>query len=172
MAEVQTDIIITRQAYVNKISNYAKESLAIISDQTEILNIKYKTVSSINVNADKETIFQQLINRYINQQDDDIQRGNTGSSTHRDDLEIYVNNNLLKERGSQGQQRSAVLAIKLAELKIIEKETQEKPVLLLDDVMSELDEKTNIYYLLLKQTKFLLLVLSLHKFIQILKESY
>ena len=47
---------------------------------------------------------------------------------------------MLKDRGSQGQQRSAVLALKLAELEIIEEETNEKPVLLLDDVMSELDE--------------------------------
>lgn len=145
LAETETEIILMREKYIEKIQQYAGEALATISDQTEKLKINYKTISNIDTKADKKTIYKQLLNRYENQRDNDIQRGNTGSGTHRDDLEIYVNDNLLKERGSQGQQRSAVLSIKLAELKIIENETQEKPVLLLDDVMSELDEKRRVH---------------------------
>ncbi|SHJ79471.1 DNA replication/repair protein RecF [Propionispora hippei] len=70
----------------------------------------------------------------------DIYRGSTGIGPHRDDLVFTVNEGIqLKSFGSQGQQRTAVLALKLAELEFIKSETGEYPVLLLDDVMSELD---------------------------------
>ena len=69
----------------------------------------------------------------------DIFRGSTGVGPHRDDLEFLVNDTDLKAYGSQGQQRTGVLALKLAELEFIKAETGEYPVLLLDDVMSELD---------------------------------
>ncbi|MDI9490931.1 MAG: DNA replication/repair protein RecF [Clostridiaceae bacterium] len=140
LAEMAAYIISTRNQYVLKIGQIASEALAKISEGKEKLIINYKTVPGINPNHDNKQIFQNLIKRYERQQEDDIQRGNTESGSHRDDLELIVDGNLLKDRGSQGQQRSAVLALKLAELEIIEEETNEKPVLLLDDVMSELDE--------------------------------
>lgn len=74
----------------------------------------------------------------INQQAD-IFRGSTGVGPHRDDLLLFVNGENLKTYGSQGQQRTGVLSLKLAELEFIKSETGEYPVLLLDDVMSELD---------------------------------
>lgn len=140
LAEMAAYIISTRNQYILKIAQIASEALAKISEGKEKLIINYKTVPGINPNHDNKQIFQNLIKRYERQQEDDIQRGNTESGSHRDDLELIVDDNLLKDRGSQGQQRSAVLALKLAELEIIEEETNEKPVLLLDDVMSELDE--------------------------------
>lgn len=69
----------------------------------------------------------------------DIFRGSTGVGPHRDDLQLTVNGINLRNFGSQGQQRTGVLALKLAELEFIKSETGEYPVLLLDDVMSELD---------------------------------
>ncbi len=141
ISEVQAQIIKTREEYIQKLEELAKKALFKISDGKEIFEIKYKTVSSINTQEDESDIYQSLLSRYKKQKHDDIFRGNTTSGIHRDDLELFVNENLLKERGSQGQQRSAVLALKLAELEILEMETGEKPVLLLDDVMSELDEK-------------------------------
>ena len=69
----------------------------------------------------------------------DILRGNTSIGPHRDDLSFYVNGRLLKAFGSQGQQRSAALALKLAQLEYVKNAVGEYPVLLLDDVMSELD---------------------------------
>ena len=63
----------------------------------------------------------------------------TGCGPHRDDIDIYINGISARKFGSQGQQRSASLALKLAEADIIKEEKGENPVILLDDVMSELD---------------------------------
>ena len=75
----------------------------------------------------------------------DLFYGNTGKGPHKDDFDIYINENEAKKYGSQGQQRTAALSIKLAETKIIEKEKKEKPILLLDDVLSELDANRQKY---------------------------
>lgn len=71
----------------------------------------------------------------------DIARGNTGIGPHRDDLIFKVNGKILRSFGSQGQQRSAALALKLAQLEYVCQEIDEFPILLLDDVMSELDDQ-------------------------------
>ena len=71
----------------------------------------------------------------------DILRGSTSVGPHRDDLILEVNGINLRSFGSQGQQRTGVLALKLAELEFLRSETGEYPVLLLDDVMSELDSQ-------------------------------
>jgi DNA replication and repair protein RecF len=73
-------------------------------------------------------------------ENEDILRGSTSVGPHRDDLIFLINGKNLKNFGSQGQQRTGILALKLAELEFIKSETGEYPVLLLDDVMSELDE--------------------------------
>ena len=73
--------------------------------------------------------------------DEDVWRGFTSIGPHRDDLGIFVNGIDLRAFGSQGQQRTGVLALKLSELEFIRSETGEYPVLLLDDVMSELDSQ-------------------------------
>ena len=70
----------------------------------------------------------------------DIQKGFTTYGVHRDDFLVFLNGRDLSAFGSQGQQRSSVISLKLTELAIIEEEVGEKPILLLDDFMSELDE--------------------------------
>ena len=77
----------------------------------------------------------------------DILRGNTSIGPHRDDLFFYISGKLLKAFGSQGQQRSAALALKLAQLEYVKNNTGEYPVLLLDDVMSELDSERRTHLL-------------------------
>ncbi|HHT24834.1 MAG TPA: DNA replication/repair protein RecF [Clostridiaceae bacterium] len=147
LAKISAQIISTRHKYVLQIEEFAIKALEKISEGKEKLKINYKTVAGIDPKLDTNQIYEGLMYRFERQQEDDIQRGSTGSGSHRDDLELIVDNNLLKERGSQGQQRSAVLALKLAELQIIENETNQKPVLLLDDVMSELDDKRRTHLL-------------------------
>ena len=71
--------------------------------------------------------------------DKDFKNGFTGKGIHRDDIDIYLNGVEVKNFGSQGQQRTAALSLKLAELEIIKSRTGEYPILLLDDVLSELD---------------------------------
>ena len=78
---------------------------------------------------------------------EDIQRGSTRSGPQRDELEILVNEVPARLYGSQGQQRSSVLALKMAECSMVEETTSEAPIVLLDDVMSELDAGRRDYLL-------------------------
>lgn len=71
----------------------------------------------------------------------DIQKGYTGVGIHRDDFEIYINDNPVSVYGSQGQKRTTIISLKLAEANVIYDEIGERPVILLDDFMSELDKK-------------------------------
>ena len=77
----------------------------------------------------------------------DILNKITKVGPHRDDIDILINGKSARLYGSQGQQRSCVLALKLAEASLLKEKTQEEPVALLDDVMSELDEKRQDYIL-------------------------
>ena len=73
--------------------------------------------------------------------DNDLRLGSTTKGPHRDDLRFDLGGVDLRKFGSQGQQRTAALSLKLSEVTMMEKETGEKPVLLLDDVLSELDSR-------------------------------
>jgi DNA replication and repair protein RecF len=77
----------------------------------------------------------------------EIQRGTTLYGPHRDDLEIILNGENTKMYGSQGQQRTSVLSMKLAEIDLMKEESGDYPVLLLDDVLSELDDRRKEYLL-------------------------
>ena len=70
----------------------------------------------------------------------EIERGITLIGPHRDDLQFFVNDYDVQVYGSQGQQRTTALSLKLAEIELIKQETKETPILLLDDVLSELDD--------------------------------
>ena len=78
---------------------------------------------------------------------EDIRQGRTGAGPHRDDVEITIDGKNARAFGSQGQQRSCVLAIKLAECRILEESAGQPPIVLLDDVMSELDAGRREYLL-------------------------
>ena len=78
---------------------------------------------------------------------DDIRNGCTTKGAHRDDAEILINGKNARLYASQGQQRSAVLSLKLAEAAVLSERMGEKPIILLDDVMSELDSKRQDFLL-------------------------
>lgn len=138
-AEVAARLIAERFRLVERIHLYAKEYQAAISEDKEVLTIRYRTMSGLKPEMEIAKIEELIAKRLEQQTRDDIYRGNTGIGPHRDDLDIYLNDSPLKTFGSQGQQRTAVLALKLAELRLVKEWTGEMPVLLLDDVMSELD---------------------------------
>jgi DNA replication and repair protein RecF len=104
-------------------------------------SIRYRSephVESAGVEAEVATALQEALaaNRSVDQR-----RGFTGRGPHTDDLEMTLGDRLARDHGSQGQIRSLVLAFKFAELRQVEEGNQETPVLLLDDVASELDEQ-------------------------------
>ena len=127
-----------RKEFIEKIINKINNIHSKITDEKEKINIKY-----ISNFKNKE----QFLNELKNSEDVDIQKGYTTKGIHRDDFEIYINNNKLNIYGSQGQIRSFILSLKISELEIIYDEIGEYPVLLLDDFMSELDEKRRIGFL-------------------------
>lgn len=89
---------------------------------------------------DRKAIAARLAQLLADVQASDIQRGTTSIGPHRDDWHIEINGRSLNSFGSRGQQRSAILALKLAEINWMETVTGEKPILLLDEVVAELDE--------------------------------
>jgi len=142
IAETAARIIKTRYIFINRLKQYANRYHSLLSSSNEDMKINYSSSIKIDnfddeVEKIKETVFNEL-DRIKNIE---IMRGTTLKGPHRDDYEIYINDLDVKSFGSQGQKRTVILSIKLSELQIIKEETGEYPVLLLDDVMSELDYK-------------------------------
>lgn len=106
-------------------------------------NLKIEYLPSIKENfEDKENFIRQLKQSF----ERDMEKGITMVGPHRDDFDILINEKNLKKYGSQGQTRTAVLKMKLAECEIIRDIAGEEPLLLLDDVLSELDEKRRKFF--------------------------
>lgn len=137
-------IVDKRLKGVHKLNELANTAHNYISGKTENLEIKY-IMHKNNMNLSPNMDYDELCKWYINTLDkcrkNDMFRGSTSIGPHRDDIYFFINGVDLKSFGSQGQQRSSVLSLKLAELEFLKNETGEYPVLLLDDVMSELDDK-------------------------------
>ena len=127
-----------RDKYIKKLNEYCEK---IFKDIMNIdgFNIKYKP--NIEMNLKDENLKEKLKKEYKNKLDYDIKLCATSIGPHKDDIEFYINDKNLKFYGSQGQQRIAVLALKLSEIEIFKKYKEETPILLLDDIFSELDDK-------------------------------
>ncbi len=134
LAELSFQIYIYRNKYIQKMSEKIEKihnKITNCGNLEEKISIKYITSGTT-----KEDLYKMLKNN----REVDIRRGFTSIGVHRDDFDIYINNKKVNIYGSQGQQRTAVLTLKLTELNIICDEIGEEPILLLDDFMSELDE--------------------------------
>ena len=116
---------------INKIINLIHQKY-IISKMKENIEIKYNSILK------NEHNFLKQLNNSIKR---DIFIGYTGIGIHRDDFEIYLNDRNVQKYGSQGQIKSTILSLKIAELEVLKNETKENPILILDDFMSELDSK-------------------------------
>ena len=128
-------VISKRLVAVDKLNVLANLMQQKISAHEENLSVVYD-LRGLDSTQDMATNFLQALRA---RRFKDIQRGSTSIGAHLDDLKFFVNGRELKLFGSQGQLRTAALAVKLSELQFIKSETGEYPLLLLDDVMSELD---------------------------------
>ncbi len=145
LVNIGTEIILYRNEYIDKLKKYAVDIYEDISGNKENLDINYYCNSANLDNIDKNEIKKYFAEKISSNLNNEIQYKTTLYGPHKDDIIIKINNKESKYFGSQGQQRSAVLAIKLAEIEIIKEETGEYPILLLDDVLSELDNKRKGY---------------------------
>ena len=128
-------IVKTRKNFISKIKEPAKEIMKFISKDVDDLDISY--VGARGETA--EEIEKEVLKSLENNIDKDMELGYTSIGPHRDDVKFELNHHDSRIFASQGQQRSIVLALKLAEMKVFENEIGEKPILILDDVFSELD---------------------------------
>ncbi len=122
-------VVKQRLEFVNIINNHANRIYQTLSDSDDNLTIKY--LPSI-----KKEFKKELSNKYQY----DIITGTTNLGVHRDDIDFFINSNPIKTHGSQGEMRTAVLSVKLALIDFIHQFTDDYPILLLDDVLSELDK--------------------------------
>ena len=127
-----------REKFINKINNYCADIYKNIMN-LDGFSIKYKP--SIEIDLKDPKIKEKLKYEYDKKIDYDVKICSTNLGPHKDDIEFYLGDKNLKYYGSQGQQRVAVLALKLAEIEIFKKYKETTPILLLDDIFSELDDK-------------------------------
>lgn len=140
LAAYSTEIIIERIKFLQQLEKHMQLIHQQLTDSHEVVQVKYKTNSFSEKLTDKETIYEAIKKTFQDNLQKEIKSGTTLFGPQRDDVIFLVNNRNVADFGSQGQQRTVVLSIKLAEVELINKVTGDYPVLLLDDVLSELDE--------------------------------
>ena len=134
LASCGGEIVRSRREAVEMLSKSAQQAHASLTGGREVLSVRY-----VSQAADAEKPEERLLERLHAARSEDLRRMTTTVGVHRDDLHISIDGKEARMFGSQGQQRSAVLSLKLAELELAEQERGEAPILMLDDVMSELD---------------------------------
>lgn len=137
LSQFGSHIVNYRFEFIQKIAILAKLIHRKITDGKEDLCISYS--SRFKNFKNREDIKNSIYNELQKNRGFDIQRCTTSTGPHRDDINFFINNIDVKTYGSQGQQRTSALSLKLAELEFMKGESGEYPVLLLDDVLSELD---------------------------------
>ena len=133
----QVFIIKKRFAFVHKLNSYITKFYQLMNDSDDVIEIQYDSVVSYNI--DDEIIKRDLVNKYSSMKDRDLLLQQTNMGIHREDIVFKINGFDVLAMASQGQKRMIVIALKLALVSIIHEYTGEYPILLLDDVFSELD---------------------------------
>ena len=142
LSKLNCEIYNERKRVIEKLNDYIYGIHLKLTENyinNEKLHIKYVS----NVEEDIQKMYNDLIKSRLN----DINKGYTSFGIHRDDYIISINSLDVSIYGSQGQKKSSIISLKLSELKVIEEVIREKPVLLLDDYMSELDERRRLKFL-------------------------
>lgn len=135
LADVGAGIIKSRRGYIAKLDPEAAERHAFLSGGAETLLLEYEGADGANITEIKNALFNAFERDY----DSDMRLKYTHSGPHRDDIKISVDGADVRTYGSQGQQRTVALSLKLAEMRLLTDVLGTSPVLLLDDVFSELD---------------------------------
>ena len=138
LTDTGVEIILSRIDFIKKLSVISKNIHSKLTTDNEELSVIYSPsfkIPSRDKDELKETFKKNLEADLLK----DIEKGTTSLGPHKDDIEILINNMSSRIYGSQGQQRTSALSLKLAEVDLIKEEIGEYPILLLDDVLSELD---------------------------------
>ena len=148
MCRASAQLIRYRAAFTARLNEAAPPIHRDFSGEGEKLDIRYKTVSTVrDPFASAKEIYYDLCDHQEQHRQAELDSAQCLSGAHKDDLEIYINGRAARSFASQGQTRTAALSLKLAEREIFLAETGEYPVLLLDDVLSELDSRRQEFVL-------------------------
>ncbi|KKB75156.1 MULTISPECIES: DNA replication/repair protein RecF [Bacillus] len=140
LTEFAAKVVMKRLQFVDQLEKWAQPIHSGISRGLEELTLKYHTSLHVSDSPDLSKMINSYQESFSKLRDKEIERGVSLSGPHRDDVLFYVNGRDVQTYGSQGQQRTTALSLKLAEIDLIQEEIGEYPILLLDDVLSELDD--------------------------------
>lgn len=135
LTETGSKVAYSRKEFVNMLAKFAVQAHSFLTDGSENLKIIYEGIEGESQKDIRENFTAGLKKEKAH----DIEYGYTHTGIHKDDIAILIDDVDVRAFGSQGQQRTAALAMKLAELEIFASLVGEPPVLILDDVFSELD---------------------------------
>ncbi|MEH1966798.1 MULTISPECIES: DNA replication/repair protein RecF [unclassified Nostoc] len=161
LATTGTRVIRRRDRAIQRLAPIASAWHASISGSTEVLQINYVPNIPLEDNHPEE-VQQAFLAKIQQRAIAEMHQGTTLVGPHRDEVELTINQTPARQYGSQGQQRTLVLALKLAELQLIEEVVKESPLLLLDDVLAELDLSRQNQLLDAIQDRFQTLITTTH----------
>lgn len=133
LVDIAEKIYIQRTKLIEELAPLAKKAHEYLSSGKEQIEVVYKS------SFEGDNYAEKMLKALEKNIEKDYKLGYTSVGVHRDEIDIYLNGVEVKSYGSQGQQRTTALSLKLAELEIIKNRVGEEPILLLDDVFSELD---------------------------------
>ena len=135
-----SEVTLYRSLYIERLKETAKKIYKEISNDERELEIKYKTSFEIKDCENKKEILKSFEEELKKKSDEELLKRSTAIGPHRDDIEFLLDNKNAKIYASQGQQRTIILPLKLSELMFLKEITNEAPILLLDDILSERDK--------------------------------
>lgn len=141
LAETGAEVIERRLKFVTVLDHKLQRYYATIAGDSETSSLTYQPDGVVS--KEQESIREELLELFKRHQRSDERYGTTTAGPHRDDLTFMLDDRSLKAFGSQGQQKSYVLALKMAEMDNLHETFGESPLLLLDDMSSELDARRN-----------------------------
>lgn len=145
LAEAGSLVLHHRLHFIKRLEEWANTIHQKITHGKEVLTISYKNQLSLEDGMSEKVIFDVLLAHLKQTTEKDLKHLTTSIGPHRDDLLFFVNDKNVQNFGSQGQQRTTALSLKLAEIELINDEIGEYPILLLDDVLSELDDDRQVH---------------------------
>jgi DNA replication and repair protein RecF len=139
LIKVAAAIVFKRVKFTEEFQSYVTKAYHLFHSFDETPSLKYESDFEIDIAVNEQMIASSMEAKFQRIEPDEIRRGQTLSGPHRDDIEFLINAISLKKFASQGQQKTFVICLKLAQHAYIEERLNEKPLFLLDDVFSELD---------------------------------
>ena len=166
-----------RFQFINEFIPFFKQSYSEITDSAELVDLRYKPDNiefSQLAKIEKSEITEQLVRASKNLYQNELRRGTTLFGPQKDDIDIFINQGLAKDAASQGQHKSLLISLKFAEFEFLKTVVRETPIILLDDIFSELDAARSqkvLELLLTKNAQTLITVTEPDKFLNWQKDK-